>query len=299
MTLDAQFLFDNQLTSEVESLIKNSKNELLLISPFIDLDKRIMAALNERIKNPKFKLRVLYGKNEHNIYKSVKKDSIDFLKQFPNIEIRYEERLHAKFYINDTHYIITSMNLYDYSLANNIESGIKVLHTSKGIIGRLADDAGELIYNGVEKIKSDVLGFDNNEIDPIIKFNQIYEASQLLYKTNPVLENEKGIPGLFGKKKVADFNVITDILNSQIKKKKPVTTKAEAPVKKSIKLLSGTALGKTKGKTYKEVKEIMESNNFVINDEITSIGLEKGIKYKSNAKGDKWIVYPDSLVEIL
>jgi F420-0:gamma-glutamyl ligase-like protein len=299
MTLDVQFLFDNQLTSEVESLIKDSKNELLLISPFIDLDKRIMTALNEKIKNPNFKLRVLYGKNEHNIYKSVKKESIEFLMQFPDIEIRYEERLHAKFYSNDTYFIMTSMNLYGYSLAKNIESGIKVYHTSNGILGKLAEEAGGVIYSGVEKIKRDVLGMENNEIDPIIKFDQIYEASQLLYKTEPVLENEKGITGFLGKKKVARYKIITDILDSQIKKKKPLTTKAEASTKKSSKLLSGTALGKTKGKTYKEVREIMESNNYVINEEITSNGLKKGIKLKSNTKGDKWIVYPESLAEIL
>ena len=47
MNLDVQFLFDNQLISELESLIKNSKNELLLISPFIDLDRRIMDALKD------------------------------------------------------------------------------------------------------------------------------------------------------------------------------------------------------------------------------------------------------------
>jgi len=299
MTLDVQFLFDNQLTAEVESLIKDAKNELLLISPYIDLDKRIMAALNEKIKNPKFKLRLLYGKNEHNIYKSVKKESIEFLMQFPNIEIRYEERLHAKFYSNDTHFIMTSMNLYGYSLAKNIESGIKVHHTSKGILRKIADDAEELIYNGVDKIKSDILGMNIKEEDPIDKFNQIYETSQLLYKTEPVLENEKGISGLLGKKKVADFNVVKDILDSQVKKYKPKPIPPKALAKTSSKLFSGTALGKTKGKTYKEVKEIMESKNFVINDEITSDGLEKGITHKSNAKGDKWIVYPESLAEML
>lgn len=299
MTLDVQFLFDNQLISEVESLIKNSKNELLLISPFIDLDNRIMAALNEKIKAPKFKLRVLYGKNENNIYKSVKKNSIDFLKKFPDVEIRYEERLHAKFYLNDTHYIMTSLNLYDYSFAKNIECGMKVNHSSKGILGKMADEAGELIFNGVDKIKSDVLGMNNQEVDPYVKFNQIFENAQILYKTEPVFENEKGISGLLGKKKVADFSVVKDILDSQVKKYKPKSVPLKALTKTSSKLVSGTALGKTKGKTYNEVKTIMESKNLVVNDEITSNGIEKGIKFKSNAKGDKWVVYPESLAEIL
>jgi len=131
---DVQFLFDNQLIAAVESLIKNSKHRLLLISPFIDLDRRIQDALRDKISKHDFELLVLFGKNEDNYYKSIKKDSLDFLKQFPNVEIRYNDRLHAKFYQNDFDYIMTSLNLYDYSLAKNIEVGITGNFASKGLI---------------------------------------------------------------------------------------------------------------------------------------------------------------------
>ena len=48
MTRDIDFLFDNQLIAAVEKLIKDAKKNLLLVSPFIDLDARIMDALIEK-----------------------------------------------------------------------------------------------------------------------------------------------------------------------------------------------------------------------------------------------------------
>ena len=152
MTIEAKFLFDHQLIAAMEQLIKNSKKDLLLVSPFIDLDKRIENALHEKISNPHFKLRVLFGKNENNIYKSVKNNGLLFFKKFPNVEIKYEANLHAKFYQNETHFIMTSLNLYDYSLANNVESGILVNYASKGFIGKAMDGLGGVIDQGVTKV---------------------------------------------------------------------------------------------------------------------------------------------------
>lgn len=300
MTLDAEFLFDNQLISEMESLIKNSKNELLLISPFIDLDRRIKDALKEKIEKPKFKLRVLFGKNEKNLYKSVKKDSIEFLKQFPDIEIRYEERLHAKFYLNDTHFIMTSLNLYDYSLAKNIETGIKVHHTSKGIIGKITDQGIGLISEGVDKIKSDVLGMANKEIDPIIKFEQIFNNSDILYKTEPIFKEAKGFNGVLGKKEIEKFNVLIDKLVTQNKNNPVVQPLESILIKSTGKLLSATNLGKLKNKSFEEVINIMITKNYIVDKQTISLEGEKiGIAYNENAKGTKWIVYPESLSELL
>lgn len=97
---------------------------------------RIRDALMEKIALHDFELLVLFGKNENNLYKSIKRDSLDFLMKFPNVEIRYCERLHAKFYQNDYDFIVTSLNLYDFSLAKNIEVGIKFSYSSKGILGK-------------------------------------------------------------------------------------------------------------------------------------------------------------------
>ncbi len=66
MIQEVEFLFDNQLISSVEKLIRDAKKSLLLVSPFIDLDARIKDALNEKKERHDFELNVLFGKNENN-----------------------------------------------------------------------------------------------------------------------------------------------------------------------------------------------------------------------------------------
>ena len=43
---------------------------------------------------------------------------------FPNITIVYIPELHGKYYANEKQSVITSMNLMDYSLVNNVEFGV-------------------------------------------------------------------------------------------------------------------------------------------------------------------------------
>ena len=66
----------------------------------------------------------MFGKNEEDMSKSMKQEDFDFFKQFPNIEILHENRLHAKYYANEPRAILTSMNSYGFSQNNNIEAGV-------------------------------------------------------------------------------------------------------------------------------------------------------------------------------
>ena len=52
---------------------------------------------------------------------------------------------------------MTSLNLYDYSLANNIEVGVKGRHASKGLLRRAFDVPDNLLIQGYEKIKHNFL----------------------------------------------------------------------------------------------------------------------------------------------
>ena len=214
------YLFDSNLSASIEDLIREAKNTLMLISPYIDLSERVKSALKEQLnkKNPDFKLKVLFGKDgkskltkaDSNAKKL--RESLEFFTQFPNIEIRFEKRLHAKFYMNDFHRIFSSMNLYNYSLENNIEFGIIEKHSSKGLIGKAVDASNELVTNIEDNIKEKVIGSEK-EIDPVVKFETIFSSSELLYKTEPVSENKKGlgakIIGTIGikSKEVVDKNI--------------------------------------------------------------------------------------------
>ncbi len=320
MNIDAQFLFDNQLIAAVENLIKNSKNELLLISPFIDLDKRIQDALAEKINKTDFRLRVLFGKNENNIYKSIKKDSLAFLKKFPDIEIRYNESLLTKFFLNETHFIFTSLNLYDFSLEKNIESGILVQHTARGLFGKAMDGANNLISEGVSSVKSNVLGIENNEEDPIIKFYQIFESSELKFKAIPVLKNKKGLlSGIVGTKEIESITFIKDELtplfspiaeyikpngnhlntseeNSQIVEEH-FKIAENVPETVEIKKLSASKIAQSMGIDQAHFIELMEREGYIRDYKITDFGKANGLELK-NELGRDYIAYPENLEPI-
>ncbi|MDD5571848.1 MAG: phospholipase D-like domain-containing protein [Bacteroidales bacterium] len=299
---EVKFLFDNQLIAALEDLIKKAKNSLLLVSPFIDLDKRIQGALNEHKAKHDFELLILFGKNEDNYYKSIKKDSLDFLKQFPNVEIRYNDRLHAKFYQNDFKYIMTSLNLYNYSLANNIEVGVICKYASKGLIGKVMDSSDDIIYQGVEKVRQGVFGKEK-EVDPIEEFQSIFENSELKYKTKPIIVEKGGIQGVFGGKKLSGFKVVVDNFSTAPKFENIPFSKQETKVpqietvsKTSSKTLSASQLSKSLGISLTEIINLMQKDGFIDGDKITELGRSKGLIMK-RYMGNDYIAYPENLDE--
>ncbi len=281
---------------------------MLLISPFIDLDKRIRDALSEHKSKHDFELLVLFGKNEDNYYKSIKKDSLDFLRQFPNIEIRYNDRLHAKFYQNDFEYIMTSLNLYDFSLAKNIEVGIKGSFAYKGLIGKVINSTDTMVMQGLDKVKHDVLGLEK-EIDPIEKFQFIFENSDLKYKTEPIIVDKDGLIGVLGGKKLNGFNVLVDNLIISAKEiKTPIivtVTNSSNEIKLprtenissvSTKTLSASQFSKTFYISQLDITNLMQKAGLINGDKISAIGLKKGLVMK-NYMGKDYISYPENLVE--
>ena len=121
-----QFLTSNQLNHEIEQLFETAETQLILISPFISLHERYASVLKAKIQNDKLAITIVFGKNEKDPSRSMKRSDVEFFKQFPNVEVKYEPRLHAKYYANEETAIITSMNLYRYSQDHNIEAGIKL-----------------------------------------------------------------------------------------------------------------------------------------------------------------------------
>ena len=120
----ANFVKGSKLNHEIDSLFENAFSELIIVSPFIKLHNRQKDALRDKINDPKFNLTLVFGKNESNKSRSLGQDDFEFFKQFANVRIYYEPRLHAKYYANDDKGILSSMNLYEYSQNHNIEFGV-------------------------------------------------------------------------------------------------------------------------------------------------------------------------------
>ena len=62
----ANFVKGSELNHEIDSLFENALDQLTIVSPFIKLHSRQKDALRSKMNDPKFKLTLVYGKNESN-----------------------------------------------------------------------------------------------------------------------------------------------------------------------------------------------------------------------------------------
>jgi phosphatidylserine/phosphatidylglycerophosphate/cardiolipin synthase-like enzyme len=115
----AKFLNTKKAVSAIEDLIKDAGQTLILISPYLKLSKDFRELLTYRNSKDKITT-VIFGKQE------LKPDEMKFLEGLRFVILKYKDELHAKCYLNDEKMIITSLNLYDFSMANNKEMGVLI-----------------------------------------------------------------------------------------------------------------------------------------------------------------------------
>ena len=121
----AQFIETTQLPATLRDIIREAKRELFLVSPFFKLEGEYIKMLETVSREkPKLQIKVLFGKNETNKQKSLSDSDLAVMKGWSNVDIRYADNLHAKFYANETKALVTSLNFHAFSLGNNIESGV-------------------------------------------------------------------------------------------------------------------------------------------------------------------------------
>ncbi len=120
----AKFITGKDLETAIYDIIWKAEDTLLIVSPFIKLDKYFKDLFLKHLNNSNIHILILFGKNESNIGKSLSKDDFEFFKQFINITVVYIPTLHAKYYGNEKCGVITSINLYDFSFKHNIEFGV-------------------------------------------------------------------------------------------------------------------------------------------------------------------------------
>lgn len=115
----AKFLNTSAINYFLEELIKNAKDRLILISPFLKLNDRIKELLEDK-NRLKIDVRIVYGKSE------LQPNEINWLKGLAYIRTSYCKNLHAKCYLNEEVCIISSLNLYEFSQINNNEMGVLI-----------------------------------------------------------------------------------------------------------------------------------------------------------------------------
>lgn len=115
----AKFLNTSATNFFLEELIKNAKERLILISPFLRLNDRIKELLEDKDRL-KIDIRIVYGKSD------LHPDEIKWMQKLDYVRLSFCKNLHAKCYMNESECIISSLNLYEFSQVNNNEMGILV-----------------------------------------------------------------------------------------------------------------------------------------------------------------------------
>ncbi|WP_207496023.1 hypothetical protein [Aridibaculum aurantiacum] len=306
MIEQVEFLFDDQLVNALIKLVRGAKTKLLLIAPSIDLDGRIVDALYEKKALHNFQLLVLCTQNQETRQLNIEPKSLTVLKDFPDVELRVNSRLQAKFYLSDFEYIMTSLDLYNFSTTSNIEVGIRSEYASRGILGKALNVTGDLIGQGIDKVKQDVIGMEKN-ISPIEKFQQVFEASELRYKNRPLVVEKGGLNGLFGGKKLQGYDVLVNDLEPTVTAEpviEPIPVAAEPSVQeiaaepvRTENHLSAAQLSKAFGVQPNDINNLMQRRGLIHNGYITQLGSSKGL-IQETAMGETSILFPKDLEEL-
>ena len=155
----AQFLNTTEINLLLERLIKDAKEQLILISPYLKLNDRLRELLKDK-SGQMAEVRIVYGKQE--LHDS-ERQWIDGQK---HIKISFCKNLHAKCYLSEHYCIVTSMNLYDFSQVNNNEMGIGIHPTQD-----------KMLYNAAHEEVRRLVRISEEAINPSQKTGQAYESS--------------------------------------------------------------------------------------------------------------------------
>ena len=142
----AKFLNTSATNYFLEELIKNAKERLVLISPFLKLNDRMKELLTDKDRM-KIDVRIVYGKSE------LQPEEINWLKGLSYIRTSFCKNLHAKCYLNEEMCIITSLNLYEFSQVNNNEMGVLTRRTEDAELYKDAYEEAQRIIRISEEIR--------------------------------------------------------------------------------------------------------------------------------------------------
>jgi len=145
----AKFLNTSGTNYFLEELIKDAKDRVILISPFLRLNDRIKELLADKDRL-KIDVRIVYGKSE------LQPAEIEWLRTLPYVRTSFCKNLHAKCYLSEELCIITSLNLYEFSQVNNNEMGILVRRSEDAQLYKDAYEEAQRIIRISDEVRVSV-----------------------------------------------------------------------------------------------------------------------------------------------
>ncbi|WP_437368349.1 phospholipase D family protein [Maribacter litoralis] len=199
----SNFLTGDELENKLTDIIWNAKKHIVIISPFIKLDKHMKDVLDKIKSTHEISVFIVFGKNEEYKYKSFNEEDFQFFKEFKNITILYNKNLHAKHYCNENEGLITSLNLYGYSMVNNVEYGV---HFSKNLLNpldKLFEETEAFTYDLVYK-QSEVVFLKKPQFkSKLMGLQKVYQQSAILFDESDNLFNGYN----YESKKLSEFDL--------------------------------------------------------------------------------------------
>lgn len=142
----AKFLNTSATNYFLEELIKDAKDRLILISPYLKLNDRVKELLADK-NRLKIDVRMVYGKSE------LQPAEISWLREQTYIRTSFCKNLHAKCYLNEELCIVTSLNLYEFSQVNNNEMGILIRRSEDSELYRDAYEEAQRIIRISDEVR--------------------------------------------------------------------------------------------------------------------------------------------------
>lgn len=142
----AKFLNTSATNYFLEELIKDAKDRLILISPYLKLNDRVKELLADK-NRLKIDVRMVYGKSE------LQPLEISWLREQTYIRTSFCKNLHAKCYLNEELCIVTSLNLYEFSQVNNNEMGILIRRSDDAELYRDAYEEAQRIIRISDEVR--------------------------------------------------------------------------------------------------------------------------------------------------
>lgn len=142
----AKFLNTSATNYFLEELIKDAKDRLILISPYLKLNDRVKELLADK-NRLKIDVRMVYGKSE------LQPAEISWLREQSYVRTSFCKNLHAKCYLNEELCIVTSLNLYEFSQVNNNEMGILIRRSEDADLYRDAYEEAQRIIRISDEVR--------------------------------------------------------------------------------------------------------------------------------------------------
>ena len=122
------YLSGRELATFLEEMIENTRKWLIIVSPFVRIFGGRIPGYIEKLVARNIEIILIYNSARQD---AIKKEDYEWLIK-KNVQLKGSRNLHAKCYINEKYALVTSMNLYDYSLSKNFEMGF--IHNVAGYI---------------------------------------------------------------------------------------------------------------------------------------------------------------------